>query len=100
MTPPPRKPTDDKPRKRETVSSPEESAKGGSSTKGSEPAAKPLPTTTIRNVTSATLSFRVPGQSASLGPGEARQIPQPYLETAELKALLKQGSIVVEHTRG
>jgi hypothetical protein len=50
----------------------------------------------IRNATSNSLSFRLPGRSIHLAPGDSLDVPKAYLETDELKALHRQGAVVVE----
>jgi hypothetical protein len=48
---------------------------------------------TIRNVTRSSLSFRVPGESIHLLPGQSVDVHKAYLETTELKTLCKDGAV-------
>ena len=48
----------------------------------------------IRNTTRTSVTFRVPGRSIHLRPGQTTEVPRPYLETTELGALRRQGAVV------
>lgn len=48
---------------------------------------------TIRNVTRTSLNIQLPGTSIRLRPGEAVEVHEAYLETAELKTLRQQGAV-------
>jgi hypothetical protein len=48
---------------------------------------------TIRNATRSSLSFRVPGESIHLLPGQSVDVHKAYLETTELKTLCKDGAV-------
>ncbi len=48
----------------------------------------------IRNTTRSSVSFRVPGRSIHLRPGQTTEVPRPYLESAELGALRRQGAVI------
>jgi hypothetical protein len=50
----------------------------------------------IRNTTPSSLSFRVPGSSIFLTPGEVLEVHKAYLETDELKALCRQGAVMID----
>ncbi|HKC13052.1 MAG TPA: hypothetical protein VKI41_13545 [Vicinamibacteria bacterium] len=51
------------------------------------------PKATIRNVTRTSLNIQLPGESIRLRPGEAVEVHEAYLETAELKTLRQQGAV-------
>ena len=48
----------------------------------------------VRNATRSCLSFRVPGQSVLLMPGQTFDLPINFIETYELNALIRQGSVI------
>jgi hypothetical protein len=48
---------------------------------------------TVRNTTRGSLSFRVPGMSLHLLPGQSIEVPAAYLDTDELASLCRQGAI-------
>lgn len=56
-------------------------------------AAASLESVTIGNSTRTGLTFRVPGKSLHLAPGQVLDLPKAYLDTPELKALCRQGAI-------
>lgn len=49
----------------------------------------------VRNVTRNSLSFRIPGQSIYLLPGQAVSVPRCDLDTHELEALCRQGTVIL-----
>jgi hypothetical protein len=53
-----------------------------------------LESVTVRNVTRTSLNVRVPGQSLFVPPGETADVPRAYLETDELRDLLRQGALL------
>ena len=48
---------------------------------------------TIRNATRSSLSFRVPGESIRLLPGQSVDVHKAYLETTELRTLCRDGAV-------
>lgn len=48
----------------------------------------------VRNTTRSCLSFRVPGQSVLIMPGQSIDLPINFLYTHELSALARQGSAI------
>jgi len=52
----------------------------------------------VRNITRGCLSFRVPGRSFLLMPGQAIDLPIIHLSTNELTALARNGSVIAATT--
>jgi|GEM_PF-4592690 len=66
----------------------------------SEAAAKPEPEAAlmeeaeIMNTTREGLTFRVPGKSLYLAPGQSLKLPKAYLDTVEITTLCRHGDLV------